>query len=813
MFAALIDPRSLQGMMMLGGGLMVLGLIVWLISKGIFENTLVVAAVLTAASLAVHGAGCLVALKTRYKIAGQALTFLGCILLPLNLWFYHAHGLMTLEGNLWLGGVVCCVIYAATVLLLKDPLFMIAVEAGLTLTALLLLANQGTISDAGYLSLVLMGLAIVSIHAERAFAPEAPVFDRKRFGLPVFWSGHVQLAAALLTLLVSQLLAVFFAPDRQLSLSYHWHWGGNWLTQNYWLAGGLWLAGAYAYFYSDLIVRRIGVYIYLAAGCLIAAELTLIGDRLPAEVLIATPAITALLLTLISLRPVQANERFAQNLQPLALLLSGLSVVLGLVQHVRATSDGFAQMGWQTNTSWAFAGTMLLVTICTRAAALVFQKQSSRLAADYLFLSAASFLVVIAALLRPLGITQWSQQAPVLMLAPIGYMIAARLWRGQQPERPLAIAAHVGAGLILFHLLGSTLQEVDLFLVLVQGSLENLWMALTFAEAALFYSVAAATRRHGANVYAATACAAAMIWQLAGYANLPTEAYPALYALLGLIVLAASRAIGIEQSRATAASGEQFPVPLGVGTAAFHSATTLLSLAFLSGVLQGLARVATQRADWQLLLALAVTTVAGLTAGLLSPTKEWRRIYVVWSIGLASVALLTLNGLIDLSAWQKGEIFCVVIGIALLAAGYIGRFLESHRAESDGVTLALFVGSLLAPSALLIGTLYYRFVEHRESLPDEVGLVLVTVLMLVTGYSWQLKAPTLMGGISLATYLMVLIGMLAVLPNVAMGVYLAVGGGLLFAIGIGLSVYRDKLLALPEKIKSRAGLFRVLNWR
>ena len=78
---------------------------------------------------------------------------------------------------------------------------------------------------------------------------------------------------------------------------------------------------------------------------------------------------------------------------------------------------------------------------------------------------------------------------------------------------------------------------------------------------------------------------------------------------------------------------------------------------------------------------------------------------------------------------------------------------------------------------------------------------------------WQLKAPTMFGGVNLVAYLLVLIGMLAILPNVAMGVYLAAGGALLFAAGIALSIYRERLLALPEKIREREGLFRVLSWR
>ena len=36
---------------------------------------------------------------------------------------------------------------------------------------------------------------------------------------------------------------------------------------------------------------------------------------------------------------------------------------------------------------------------------------------------------------------------------------------------------------------------------------------------------------------------------------------------------------------------------------------------------------------------------------------------------------------------------------------------------------------------------------------------------------------------------------------------------ILFAVGVALSVYRERLLALPERMKSREGVFQVLNWR
>src|SRR5207302_7532489 len=49
----LLAPRTIQWFLAFGGGLFVLGLVLWLASQGIFENKLVVAGVLGAANAAV----------------------------------------------------------------------------------------------------------------------------------------------------------------------------------------------------------------------------------------------------------------------------------------------------------------------------------------------------------------------------------------------------------------------------------------------------------------------------------------------------------------------------------------------------------------------------------------------------------------------------------------------------------------------------------------------------------------------------------------------------------------------------------------
>ena len=148
MLQALLDPRAIQWLLMLGGALFVLGLIVWLVSINVFDDPRTVAVALGVGSLAVLGAGWYTTLKTRHTTAGHAVTFLGCVVLPLNLWFYHAQDLFRLEDHLWLGGLVCVAFYVLTVYLLRSPLFLYAVEAGLTLTVLLLMADLGQMNSA-----------------------------------------------------------------------------------------------------------------------------------------------------------------------------------------------------------------------------------------------------------------------------------------------------------------------------------------------------------------------------------------------------------------------------------------------------------------------------------------------------------------------------------------------------------------------------------------------------------------------------------------------------------------------------------------
>jgi hypothetical protein len=62
-------------------------------------------------------------------------------------------------------------------------------------------------------------------------------------------------------------------------------------------------------------------------------------------------------------------------------------------------------------------------------------------------------------------------------------------------------------------------------------------------------------------------------------------------------------------------------------------------------------------------------------------------------------------------------------------------------------------------------------------------------------------------------FLLFLLHTLAALIGSATARRHATSPSVVFGFGLLLSVYRDRLLALPEKIKRREGVCRVLGWR
>ena len=579
------------------------------------------------------------------------------------------------------------------------------------------------------------------------------------------------------------------------------------------LALGLVAAGTYAYVYSDLVVRKVGVYIHLAVVGFLWAEVLLLNliaypDRPPLEALIAALAVTGL----------AANLAMTALAAPgSALRRTGPALALVPVRGAAAAGRRLAFPGGRPAPGRPVALHADLVVrrlagataVACRVGAYLRREDGPWMAWTYLFGTAAALLLGAAGLLLTLDPSmEWHYQAPLLMLIPLAYLAASRLYRGRPLETPVVWAAHAGTVVMLVSCLGTAFQGF----VLQHGTTLNLLLAAFFAEAALFYLLAAIWRDREFAVYACAATAAAAVWQLLLYAGVQAdEYYVGAFAVLGLLLLAAYRFAALEKA----------PAP-GLGRAAFQSGNALLSLAAVAGALLALADLAGREFHFGLLVGMQAALVGATLAGIgLVRQPGWRRWYLLAAIADGGLTVLVLFQRMNLSGWQKLELICLAIGVGLLIVGHVG-WRREREGENDLVSFGLFLGSLFVAVPLTYAVLYFRFTSDNHYPDDfdafrtfnEAAMLVAGLLLLGGGIVLHIKSTTLTGAVVMGLYLLSLVAFIR-LPDMlkTTAVYLMIGGGLFFGVGVLLSIYRDRLLALPNKIKHREGMFRVLNWR
>jgi hypothetical protein len=96
----------------------------------------------------------------------------------------------------------------------------------------------------------------------------------------------------------------------------------------------------------------------------------------------------------------------------------------------------------------------------------------------------------------------------------------------------------------------------------------------------------------------------------------------------------------------------------------------------------------------------------------------------------------------------------------------------------------------------------------------EAGTLVVGLVLLAVGVLCRFRWSTVAGAGTLVAYVVSLVGLLR-LPDQLQttAVYMMVGGGLFFLTALLLSIYRDRLLALPQRAREGKGVFQVLRWR
>ncbi len=799
----LLDPKSIQWLLASGGVLLVVGVVIWLASLRIFESPVAIATAMGGGNLALMACGWLLIKKTRFQVAGRAITLLACLLMPLNLWFYQANDLMVVGGQLWIAALACCALYAVSAIVLKDALFVYVLMGGVTMTGLLLMAEMHALASISGPTIFLIGLGLITIHVERGFKAGDGPFSRGKFGLAFFFSGQVIMGLGLVILLMGQIADWIWIPVMS-----KWHMMAPPIS----VAGALSvsslilvLAAAYAYLYSDLVVRKKGAYIYPAAFTLLWAQIialrlmNLHHATIMAMIVLAVTGLTINIAQAVLSWRTSPVSAAARPLAPLALWLALVPVVLGVWLYARATELALNHI-WPFTMDFAFVVATLINAVCCRAAAWLRRTDRPDLVRHYLFASAAALLVGVAGLLSLWGVGDWSVQAPLLMLIPICYLLASRMWSDPNVRAALSAVAQTAAIVMLVSIVLSALHITPRVVEPIVGHPLNLLLALFFAEAAAYFILSARFNRTALPIYLASASVCAAMWQLLNYWHVAPQIYTLIYGALGLVLLFAHRRASPDR-----------PGSMWLAKPAFDSGNALLAIACAAGTLLTVTRLARTGAEGSLVWMMFALAGMCLVAARLIRHPQWRHWYLIAAICEAGLAMLTLQMSLHLNPWRSLELFTIGVGVILLVIGHWGWYREQN-AHSDLVSFCIVGGSLLVGMATVAAVLVHR-ATMGVSLPDELIIVTAGILLFVSGVLCQIRATTLTGGTMLATHLLILIVSIGMAAQLKVGVYLTIGGALIFGAGIILSIFRDKLIALPDRIRRREGIFRVLTWR
>lgn len=799
----LLDPRGLHALMASGGGLLALGLVIWLAVNGLFDHPLHAAIGLGAANFALLGGGVWVAAKTRYRTAGRATAMLACLVMPLNLWFYDAQGLVTLAGggSLWVAALVCCIVYAGVARVLKDSLFVYAFTAGAAMTGLLFLAdgNIGHFWEVLAPSTLLVVLGVVCIHAERLFPKTAAheanaAFTRDDFGRAFLRAGHVLLASGLGVLFAGRLVGRFYDA---MFADLGWFDAPHVATVASVKLAALILAlvGTYSYGYSRFIASDDGRRYTLSAALSLAWSgvigIDLLGFEFTEVLLVGLlGALAVACELLIGKLPVGAQKGEAKGevdgmFDAASRLLRATGLALLLLQLMRGVwMPGVEIIGFEFTWGYVAAAATMLV-----AQAIAAFRQGGETASPNRWSAVClSAIALTGGAVSLLPVAAFGQSAAlILAMAAVAAVASGKALTRPDDHRAALLCGAEACGWLLVLLLAPY--------AAFAASLATL--AATATLAGVFVAVSTDDKRYAGVVAALLAAAAA--WQAIFLFHIGIHLALVSFSTVSLIAIALDR---LELLHRIGGAGR-------IG---------LILAATAGGLLAG-NRLLAGETTWQLLGLVSGQALVTGVAVLLSKRDQGRDGLIALCAAQVVVAALVVNTLSVLSLGQKLELFSVVVGSALVVAGLIGWRREAARESggSDRLTDAnLWIGSLLAATPITIGLVMTRLLGGAPwwIAFHELGVLTVGLALVGVGVLCRLRATTLTGVASLTVYVFSLATLLQVpdqLQNVA--VYLMAGGGAVFGSAVLMSVYRDRLLAIPERIREGEGVFAVLKWR
>lgn len=828
-----LSPESLQRMMMIGGGMLSIGFAIWLWSIGVFNNAWILATAFGAANVACLAGGAWLFKKTKLTTAGLGLIMLSCLVMPLNLWLYHSQELIVLGsgGQLWIPALIIAVVYAGIARLTRNRFFVYTLVAGIVMTGLLFLAGvpANLFWAALPTSTFLVAVGAIAIQADRWFGEKEGAFSRNQFGIACFRSGMVTLIAGLGVLLAGQLLALVpnylvqeSARDALMALTlakgklwalailggagyscvHAMMYGRNgWFVKAILTVVGFWFITQLLYLLEIQLTLDIAILIVVGGVFGARAWSLLIGNTIVALLsggeghLAKTTASTSRLKT-----PVGTSVAMEVSSTSCLLAMFGVAVFRSLYELVQT---GTLFVNWQhvVAVSLVAAGSILSPVIWREP------KDSSAGYVQFLLSFAGGAVGLAVAIV--LAEVQWLDAVEsIVVMASAALLGAASVFGLQKSKTSESLAwlmSGLGWGVASIALAYASLGAFSIWAT-VSGCmtailLAAVWLLVGTKNSSLSERCAGAI----------AACLATAQWMtLAGLTG------PYAVILMGSVIgwggVIVCRLISVRISIRTTEAKAQRRDSLVVS--AFNALVLIGATAAVLFVAFSLDQKTGQWGHVALLVAQAVgLAISALFVG----PGDWRKSY------LAGIPIVLLTSLIvwvaaaELTRGQQIEICCLFAGGLVTVGAYIGWANENDE-PNDATTVSFWIGTLLLVVPMLIGLLLSRIdggdVMFSWRGFHEVGGLLVGLVLLGSGILCRVRSTTLGGGVMLVTWLLshlLVIHWPGELRNAS--VLMMVGGGSFFAIAVLLSIYRDRILQIPDRVRTGKGVFGVMKWR
>lgn len=829
----LLSPQSLQIMMGAGGGVLVIGLVIWLWSIGLFDNPLIAAATMATGNLGMLGLGIWLLTKSHFKLAGRGIALLSSLMLPLNLWFYDVQGLISLDegGHLWIPALAICGIFAATARVTRDPMFAFTLVGGVVLTGLLFLANPAIGSFWAMLptSAFLMVVGVLSIHALNAFSETEGPFSKQGFGAAFYRAGHLALLGGIAVLASGHMLPLFDA----LALG---------TSQRVWSIGLLAIS-AYAYGYSH-VNRPLNALFpaLIIALALWAAQITLVllAVKLTINLVLALCALGVVGINAwlwIASKNEQTDPKATANNQAMqisTMVLGTFLVVLGCVQCVMTIYSP------ETFGTTTFLIQMLATTAAMWTTPHAFVKNDRTNTINPMSMlaiasgSVAASMTISAFLLQSAAVASLGGFGPALALAasltvPVGMLFFAGMQQISRDGTP----AKVREGLFASAIIAIVTTMFTALIPLQSGTLLfTAWptIGLMAGIAMIFFAIVQMANKNATHV-ANIATIGGIIASVTVVAQIAilfeiNSAYTILSvaSTIGTVMLLIAKALQVASKNS---NGNKAGATIEATNAKSTKSTptsllltgNVVVLAAATGsILFAAASLFSGNTELAQVALLAYQLIAIGIAWVANQGTAWKMSFANIAGMTAVMAIVVLVSSSDLSNMQRIEVVSLATGLAMVTAAYIGWSKEKDD-KNDMVTFGFVVGSLLLAAPMVIGLLGYRIADFETvdmlwKQIHEVGGLVVGLGLLGVGVLSRVRSTTLAGTTVMATYIMSILFMIRWPEQLqSVSVLLMIGGGAVFAVGIVLSLYRDRILALPNQIREGKGVFSVMKWR